>query len=796
MRLKALRTCLARFATAAVALVVVSIAPAQGQSLVGQPVQAIEFEGLGGLAAETLEFYLGVKQGEPYEPATLNDNLHRLWERELIDDISIEASSMAGGVKLVIRVTQRPLLRSIEYVGLKRVSRGDIVDRIAEDRLQVREGDALNLGDLRRLKRSIEALYREKGFRLAQARYQIDAPSPSERTVTFSIDEGDKVRIAEIDFEGNTVFGDRRLKWSMKKTKESGLLAKVTKKDVFNPATLDEDLDKIREIYHKAGYKNVVLGEPKTDVRATKPGAASPEEQRRRLFVTVPVEEGGRWTLGEIMVEGNETFSDELLLAQFEKPSGGWLRSDTIDKGIETINEVYQNTGHLFAQVQSEVIERDAQVADVKVIVEEGDQYSIGRIDFQGNRSTRDKVIRRELAIQEGMVLNSGALRNSLLRVRQLEFFKVDETDPVAFDFDNENKTVDLTIKGDEGDRTEMQFGAGFSEVDGFFGQFQFRSRNFLGRGETLGVSLQSGKRQDVFDLSYSIPWFLDRPQNAAIQVFSRKLDYDLLDGQRILQDTTGATLTYGRRLGLFSNLSLSYSFFDSADQRQLLALDGSLIDQDVSRQVSSLRLAYGFDRRDSRLQPTQGRQHSASVEYTGGVLGGDTWYVRPRASFSLFKPLTKGPQVSTLTAFNVEAGLIEPFGGRELFFLDRFYLGGENSMRGFRFRSIWVRDEQGRTVTDETGFPLGGDSFFQLNLEFQVLFGGPFRLVAFADAGSVFVDEQSPSIDSLRYSAGLELRVLVPIFGAPLRFIWAQNLDALDDDRFDTFQFSVGTTF
>ncbi len=771
--------------------------PVVAQGLAGQRIQAIEFEGLRALAAETVEFYLGIERGAVYEPFSLNQNLRRLWERELIDDIEVEAIGVQDGVKLVVRVTERPLLRSIEYIGLKRLDRNDIIDRIAEDRLQVREGDALNLGDIRRLQRSIEALYREKGFRLARAQYQVEAVSPGERTVTFTIDEGDKVRIAEIDFEGNTVFGDRRLRWSMKKTKESGILSKLTKKDVFNPATLDEDLDKIRELYHNAGYKNVVLGDPKTEVRATKPGAPTVEQQRRRLFVTVPVEEGGRWTLGEITVTGNDTFNAELLLAQFEKPSGGWLRADVIDKGIETINDVYQNTGHLFAQVQSEVIERDDQVADVNVIVEEGDQYSIGRIDFKGNRTTRDKVIRRELAIQEGMVLNSGALRNSLLRVQQLEFFKVDESDPVAFEFDNEKKLVDLTIKGDEGDRTEMQFGAGFSEVDGFFGQFQFRSRNFLGRGETLGVSLQSGRRQDIFDLSYSVPWFLDRPQNAGVQIFSRELDFELFDGQRIRQDTKGATLTYGRRLALFSNLSFSYSFFESRDQRQVLSpIDGTLVDQDLSRDVASIRLAYGFDRRDSRLQPTQGMQYTASVDYTGGVLGGDTSYIRPRATFSLFKPLTRGAQISTVGAINIEAGVIEPFNGRELFFLDRFYLGGENSMRGFRFRSIWVRDEQGRTVTDETGFPLGGDSFVQLNLEYQLLFGGPFRLVAFGDVGNVFVDEQSIDLSSFRYSTGLELRVLVPIFGAPLRFIWATNPDPLDDDRFDSFQFSVGTTF
>ena len=159
--------------------------------------------------------------------------------------------------------------------------------------------------------------------------------------------------------------------------------------------------------------------------------------------------------------------------------------------------------------------------------VDEGDQYKVGRIEFQGNTKTRDKVIRRNMGVQEGRLLNAGALRNSLLRIRQLEFFKVDEEDPVQFDFDNEEKEVNLNIKGEEGDRTELLFGGGFSELDGLFGQFQFKTRNFLGRGETLAASLQSGRRQDVFDISYFIPFFLDRPQNVGIQAFQRRLDYE-----------------------------------------------------------------------------------------------------------------------------------------------------------------------------------------------------------------------------------------------------------------------------
>ncbi len=768
---------------------------ASAQLYNGQQIVDLQFEGLQTLAESTLVFYLGLEEGTSHTAASLNEKIHLLWSRGLIDDISVQTEQVPGGVSLRIRLVERPTLSSIEYTGIKRLQRTDINDRITRDRIKAREGDPLSEGELYRLKAAIEELYHERGYRLAEANYSIEEGRAGNRRVIFTVDEGDKVRISEIDFEGNTVFSDSRLKWTMSKTKESGFITKLFQRDVYEETKFEEDLDKVREVYRKAGYKNLVIGEPEIDIEAERPQAATISEQRRRMVITIPLEEGQRWRLGDITIEGNERFSDELLLAQFEKPRGGWLRSTVIDEGLEAVGEVYRNTGYLFANVASELVERDGDVADVLVKVDEGDQYRVGRIEFVGNLKTKDKVIRRELGVQEGRILSSGALKNSLLRVRQLEFFKIDEDEPVEFDFDSENKTVDLLIKGQEGQRTELLFGGGFSELDGFFGQLQFRTRNFLGRGETVGVSLQSGGRQDVFDLSYSIPWLFDRPQNLGIQAFKRRLDFQFLDGQQIFQDTQGGTLTYGRRLSLFGTASVAYSRFDATDSRSLINGLGDLVSQEFSRDVSNLRLAYGFDKRDSVLTPSRGMRYTASIDYAGGALGGNSNFVRPRAQFSLFKPITQ-TRVQTVAAINVEAGFIEPFGSEPLFFNDRFYLGGESTLRGHRVRTIWVREQDGTTRVDEQGFPIGGDKFFQINLEYQWLLGGPFRILAFYDAANVFAPDQTIELDDLRRTTGLELRVNIPAFGAPLRFIYSTNLTPFADDRFESFRFSVGAGF
>lgn len=777
--------------------------PASG----ARTVEAVEFRGLETLSEETLLYYLGIQTGQPLAEDQLNENIKRLWERGLVDDIQIEVEPTAGGaptpgngVRLIVTVKERPVLRSIDYQGLKRLSRTDIQDKIASERIRVREGDPLSLGELQRVKALIEEMYKEKGYRFAEANYGIEDLTANEKRVTFTVDEGDRVRISDIEFEGNEVFNDLRLRWSMKKTKETGPITRFSKKDIYNPASLQEDLDTVRDLYRAAGYKNVVIGEPQIEVRAKRPDAPE-EEQKRRLVLTIPIEEGDRWRFGTVSLDGNKIYSDEILLRVFEHQPGGWLRSKIIDDGVKAVQDLYHNSGYIFARVEPELIERKDggadQVADVVVHVNEGEQYRVGRIEFEGNDRTMDKVLRRELRLQEGRVVSIGAVRNSITKINQLGYFKLNESDPVKIDYDSENKRVNLVFKGEEAERTELQFGGGWSEFEDFFGQFAINTKNFLGRGEQVGVSIQAGGIRDIIDVSYFVPWFMDRPQSLGFRAFSQELEYDLFTAvgtQRSLTESRGGTLTYGRNLGLFQQMSASYNRTLYKDESQIL---GGATVSFLEIDTSSIRPIYVYDSRDNPFEPTRGRRLTVAAEYAGGFLGGDSYFIRPEVTFSFFQPV--GPRRRMVLALNVEGGLVDPFGGQELTRLERFYLGGENSIRGHRSRSITARnpDTEVRLI-DEDGFALGGDRFLQVNLEYHFLLGGPFRLLLFGDAAQVYAEGQKLDLSRLRYTAGAELRVLVPVFGAPLRFIYAFNLDELpgDDQQFEDFQFSIGTSF
>lgn len=804
----------------ALAAALLLAAPAAGQMLVGRPIASVEYAGVETLSEESLNYYLDVEVGKPWDPGRVNERIKELWERKLIDDISIGAEPEGEGVRVLVTVVERPLLVSLEYDGLKKVKRSDIGDMTDRERISVFEGLPLDLGELARLEQAIKTLYEERGFRFAGIHVEVQDAGLGEKRVLITVDEGGRVKIGQVDFEGNEVFSAGRLRRQMEKTKKSNLLTRIRKRDVFNSATVQEDLDKVKDLYRRFGYKDVEVGEPELDVIERKPNAERIEDRKRQLALVLPIEEGPRWKLGQIDVEGAEVLPEELLERMFKDPKGGWLRSDVIDEGVEQIGELYRNSGYIFADVKMEVVEKEDLVADILVTVEENDQFRIGRMEFTGNDRTRDRVLRRQMLLKEGDVFNSGRLRTSLLRLSQLEYYVVNEDDPVEVDYNTDDKQVDIVVKGTETGQTEVQFGGGYSELDGFFVQSALRTRNFLGRGETVGVSIQTGRYRDIFDVSYYMPWVKDRPQNFGVQLFNRDTDFDLLIDQRYRSKEAGGVLTFGRNFRTFEMVQLSYSnmdiesyqsqtfyFFDNP-QEQEGDPTSDTFEQAFEFNRRSVTATYQFDSHNSRLEPTQGKRLVASLEYAGGPLGGESYFIRPSLTAAITVPLTSRG-LRTVGRANLQLGYIEPFGEddaggvRQLFFLDRYLLGGENSLRGFAFRSIWVRDpETGRTLLDRNGFPQGGNKSVVFNLEHHTLVNGPFRVVAFFDAGNVYGDDQDVDFNHMRMSAGIELRVNVPILGAPLRFIYATNLNPLDDlggydrERFDSFDFSIGTSF
>jgi outer membrane protein insertion porin family len=771
------------------------------------------------VSPDTIAHYLSIKVGDVYDPEKVRQNFPTLWEAGLLENAKIEAERSPDGVTLVVTVEERPLVKEVDFVGNKKLSTSQIKDALKEAKVEVHAGAPLSLRDVARARSVIADFYTTQGFRSATIDYRIDDLSKTEKKVVYLIDEGDKVKIESIQFTGNTAVSAQSLRNAMSKTKVAVWWRLLSDNTVYSQANYEADVESIKGLYQSKGYKDVVVKDPILDVYVTNP-KAKPEKAKRRVRITIPIVQGEKFYTNEIKItrvlqsgqpaEPPEVtvFPSHVLLKQFkELPPGSVLNRDRLVEALASIENLYKTRGYIYWFADPAYTEVGKDRVDVDVKVFEGEKFYLGRLEVQGNTMTRDKVIRREFGLDEGDVMDMEAVKKSIQKISQLGYFKLGE-EP-QFSVRPEEKKVDLVLKGSETSRNEIQFGAGYSGYDGFFGQFSFQTRNFLGRGEIIGVSAQLGKVSKFFDISYTIPWFLDKNQSVGASLFSRKVVYSSVQEQR-----KGGTLFYGKGIGLFDSISALYAYEDinadypvasapvppgqPAPPQKLVATQGT---------TSSLTPAYRYDSRNDPMNPTRGFRFTTAVQIAPDLFGGTNSFIKPTIGSTVYFPVPI-PRHAIL-ALNAEVGYVVQVGSTPLPVFERFQLGGEQSMRGFSQGAVVpLHPKTNMVFTDDFGRVLGGNKFFVINVEYQFLTIGPATLLAFVDFGNNYYDSQSFDLSNVRYAFGGELRVFLPIFQAPLRFIYAINpnpIQPLDQYGFPLanlkekpsgFTFSIGRTF
>ncbi len=778
----------------------------------GPIIADIVVEGGKTVTVDTVSYYLGLYPGDELDLDAVSEGYHRLWESGLFEDVRIELEETADGeVVIYVVVEERPFVTSVDFEGNKKLKTSDLKDRLDERGIDVPRNVPLRMALLQRIQAALKEVYDAEGYRSARIRFRVEEEGANKRKVVYTIEEGGKVKIKDIDFVGNEVFKDSKLRGSLKKTKETGLFQMFGKKTTFSEEAWDEDRENLREYYLNRGYKDIKVGEPQLELVAKRPQAETLKKKKYRLHVTVPVEEGEPYALGSLRVEGTEVYKAEALQNMFEVKPGHTYSFKAIDKGMERVRDLYHNTGYIYAYANQVLQDREGEdnVVDVVIDVFEGDRFRLGRLEFAGNNSTRDKVLRREFRLPEGAQMSMGVFRSSVFKVNALGYWKLEE-EPLEFDFDEEEKRVNVTVKGQEVGRNDIQFGAGYSELDGFFAQAQFNTRNFLGRGNTLGVSLQVGRRSDFYTLSYTEPYFLDRRILLGGSIFRTNLD--VTDFRR---ETTGATITTGLGVGVFSSVSalLAYEdvYSEFAVTRSGLVGDPTgghrrpvdppplepVGEQEQALEVfkgrtTSIAPAYNFDSRDDPFSPSRGRRFNGRIRFAGGPLGGDFDYVQPSVTWIHFLPLAK----KFTFAYRLEGGQFFPYDESEIPLYERFRLGGDRTLRGLPYYSVLPRTELGFYFLTANGSRMGGDRYWLSNLELQFALGGPVKLVLFTDVGNTYHENQGWDFALYRHTVGAEMRVFLPIFQAPIRFIYGINLDPFPDEDSSDFQFSIGTTF
>jgi outer membrane protein assembly complex protein YaeT len=770
----------------------------------GETIAEIVVRGGKTVTAETVSFYLGAKAGDRYDAEQLGRAFTKLWESGLFEDLRLEKEAVPAGVRVVAVVVERPRVADLEFRGNKKLTTSQLKDKLKEGKVEIRVGAPISLRDVSKGKGVLTEAYRAEGFRSAVVDATLETMGENERRVVFLVDEGDKIKIDDINFTGNTVFSDRRLYYAMKKTREANFYQFWDSKDVYNQANYEEDVESVKKVYQNAGYKDVVVKDPVISVFVVNPGEKRADKIRRRVRIEIPIVEGERYYFGSVKVEGATIFPPERLVRFFGWEEGKPLNRAVLVDGMKTIDEIYRGRGYIYAFMNPEYVERTGKgnLVDVTVRVTEGDQFRVGRVEFTGNKTTKDKVLRRELQLFEGDVLDMESFKKGLFKITQLGYFKIEE-DP-EFRVNPEKKTVDVTVKGLDTNRNEIQFGAGYSQLDGVFGQFQFSTRNFLGRGDTIGIQFQRGGRSNYFDLSFVEPWFLDRRMSIGGSIYNRTLEY--ID---VNQRSRGLNFSIGQGLGLFDSVSMIYAFTDTKSRYEVFpppVPPGGGIPPaayaDYVGRTSAIAPGYRYDSRNDPFDPTRGRRFGLNVTVAGGPLGGDFSFVKPVGNATIYYNTSRRTHV----AVNVEGGYVIPYEGQDVPIYERFRIGGDRSVRGFGYGSIYPLNDQDQPYFNSQGALLGGDKYLVLNLEAVYYLVGPLKLVVFFDAGNAWIEDQSFNPLKLRMSTGAELRMFLPIFQAPLRFIYGVNLDPkvitysggkiLNAEKRSEFQFSIGTTF
>jgi outer membrane protein insertion porin family len=839
----------------------------------GQPAQniieEIQFRGARRVRQDTLQALIFSKKGDPFNEESLHRDFMALWNSGRFDDLRIEREPGKDGWIIRFVVVERPVVRTIKYEGNKSVSVSDILDRYKDRKVGLVVESQYDPNKVQRAKNVLLDLLAEHGHLSATVDPQIRRVPPSSLEITFKINEGPKVKVGHVEITGNTVFSDKQVIRAMKNMHPIGIPHSILFESLFaktyDPSKLDEDKSRVQVFYQEHGYFTARVTDSMVTMRKTGGEGMHiplihPNKRGTAADVNITVEEGKLYHLNNITFTGVKFFRtpEALMTPLFQMQKGDVFSTAKLRKGLENMRKLYGDFGFIdFVGEPSFDPQPDGKM-DMSLSVDEGHQFFVRRIDFTGNTTTRDKVIRRQLLIDEGQIFNNRLWELSILKLNQLGYFEpLKAEDAADIKRDTKTNTVDLTLKVKERGKNSIQLNGGVSAIAGSFIGASYSTNNFLGLGETLSLSSQIGTRLDSVQFSFTEPYFLDKALQTGFTLYVQRYNYNQAQEASILSGTN--LIGYYNALGTqnllnyvqngyggtvfvsyplkrsFARVGLTYGYNISNVKTLTTAADNYFTYIDFEgvggpNQLSGIRTStitpsYTYNSINNPINPSGGRELFFSLGFSGSELGGNVNTIQPTFDAKYFHAgLKKGHVVG----MHLSARMIIGYGGKTAPPFSRFFMGGENDIRGFYdwtispivylpsdVASVQVYNADG-TLRTQKGVPVtmtvpsyqvtfpGGDTSVVGNFEYRIPIVGPVTLAIFADAGMdrlVFpyqlhlnpertaqlnaefpqagftgISYIQPGSQKLRTSLGLELQVLMPVVNAPFRVYWAYN--------------------
>lgn len=738
----------------------------------GEKISQLMIKGNRRIETAAIQKVIKVKEGDTLFADKVDSDVRAIYKLGYFEDVKASLDKTDAGATLTYQVTEKPVVREVKIEGNKELS----IDKIKEA-LEIKQNTIFTPKDLTKSIRKVKKLYADEGYYLAEIDSSVEKRSATEIRIVLKINEGKKVLIKTIRFEGNKAFSDRRLKKAME-TSERWMFSWLTGAGTYKEEVLKNDTNLISDLYFNDGYINVKVGEPAVRVLDDKSG----------LEVLIGITEGDQYKVGTLGFKGDMLESQEAFSKMLKIKSGEVFNRSTLRTDVFTLTDFYADKGYAFANITPLTkVNPEAKIIDITFDMEKGEKVYIDRINISGNTKTRDKVIRRELKFAEGDLYGSTPLKRSKQNLMNLGFFE--EANLVTAKGSADNK-LDLNVDVKEKATGTFSIGAGYSSLDGIIGQGSVQQANFLGLGLKATLSASLGAKTQTYNVGLTDPYFLDTRWTVGADIYRTERDYT--DFSRRV---TGGDIKAGYPL----SDTLSTFWIYKYEQKEIYNESASLLESirngsintETTGTTSSITASVTSNTTDYRLDPSRGMMNTISAEFAG--LGGTNRFARYITENALYFPAGLGTVFSLRGTF----GYIQSV-GKDVPIDEKFYLGGINTLRGYSSRTVSpINLVEDPTTKALNRLYLGGDTELVFNAEYQfpLLKDVGLKGVVFFDAGNSY-GSIGDAFTRFQTSYGAGVRWFSPI--GPLRLEYGIPINPRTgiDSAGGKLEFSIGSFF
>ncbi|PID71921.1 MAG: outer membrane protein assembly factor BamA [Desulfobulbus propionicus] len=704
---------------------------------------------------------ISTKPGDLYNPANLRKDLKTVFSMGYFDNVEIESTDSPLGKQILFRVEEKPLIGSVVVTGTDNIKEEDVLDAA-----NIATNTILNPTKINDAATRVKELYKSKGYYNTKVETNISYPTEDSAEIRLAITEGEKITVEEITFQGNTTFDDDELEDIIQTGTYSWWTSWLTDSGLLKMDILKQDAARLGAFYQNHGFIEAKVGSPIV------------EQKEEGLYITFPIEEGPRFRVGTVEVEGDLIKEKDELISLLQIRQEPFLNRQTLREDSTRITDVYAESGYAFAVVTPKINRPDAgHRVDILFKVDKGSLVYFNRVEIEGNTRTRDNVIRRDLKVKEGGLFDSKAIRRSTQKLQRLNFFEEVTVTPKPTL--NEDQ-MDVLVNVKEKPTGQFSVGAGYSSSESLILMGEISENNFLGTGNNLALAANLSGQSARYNLKFTNPRMFDSNVSGGVDMFNWEREYT-----DYTRESMGAGLRFGHPLWGKWYIYYGYTIEDT-ELSDISTNASEVIKRSAAiNMVSSARVSVVRDTRDRTFAPSRGSRNAVSIEYAGGPLGGDAQFSKIEGSTSWYFPMMWD------TVFHVKAAAGQAFENEDdkLPIFEHFYLGGMKSIRGFDSYSISPIDAASQEK-------IGGDKMWYgtISVIFPLVKDMGIQGEIFHDFGNVYGEDEDWDIGDYKKTAGVGILWLSPL--GPLKIAWGFNLDQQQGEDSSNWDFSMGGTF